>query len=191
MISETPAREVQTPERLITGEELSKMSGSELCELIEGKVVPTRPMRYISGRIGSHLAFRLSSFVEEGKIGQVMVGEVGTYIRRNPDTIRAADVLYISNARYTQSRSQSYLDIAPELVVEILSPDDAWQAVTRKLADYFLIGVQVVWVADPDAHTVYAYRSVTAAQQFNEGDTLTSPEVLPGFAVPLADLFAE
>jgi Uma2 family endonuclease len=61
----------------------------------------------------------------------------------------------------------------------------------RKLADYFSIGVQVVWVADPEARTVYAYRSVTTAQQFKEGDTLTVSEVLPGFAAPVADLFTE
>jgi Uma2 family endonuclease len=167
------------------------MPDSELCELIEGRIVPTRPMSYIAGHVGSRLAYRLSSFVDDKRIGQVMVGEVGVYIRRNPDTIRAADVLYISNDRFAQSRSPSYLDVAPELVVEILSPDAAWQAVMRKLADYFSIGVQVVWVADPEARSVYAYRSVTTAQQFKEGDTLTVSEVLPGFAAPVADLFTE
>ena len=191
MLPEPQLAAAQASERLITGEELSRIPGSELCELVEGKIVPTRPTRYISGRVGSRLAYRLSSFVEERKVGQVMVGEVGIYIRRAPDTVRAADVLYISNTRYAQSRSQSYLDVAPELVVEVLSPDDAWQVVMRKLADYFSIGVQVVWVADPEARSVYAYHSATTAQQFNEGDTLTAPEVLPGFAVPVADLFAE
>lgn len=190
MISETPAREVQTPERLITGEELFRMPDSELSELIEGRIIRMSPTSHIHGRIEGRFYHLLASHVQAGQLGQVMVGEVGIYIRRNPDTVRAADVLYISNAHYAQSRSQSYLDVAPELVVEILSPDDAWQAVTRKLADYFSIGVKVVWVADPDAHTVYAYRSATAAQQFNEGDTLTAPEVLPGLTVPVADLFA-
>ena len=191
MISETPALEVQSSERLITGEELSRMPDSELCELIEGRIIPMSPTSHIHGRIEGRFYQLLISHVQANKLGQVMVGEVGIYIRRNPDTIRAADVLYISNDRYAQSRSPSYLDVAPELVVEILSPDDTWQAVMRKLADYFSIGVQVVWVADPEARTVYAYRSVTTAQQFKEGDTLTAPEVLPGFAAPVADLFTE
>ena len=190
MVSETPALEVQTSERLITGEELSKMPDSELCELIEGRIIPMSPTSHIHGRIEGRIYHLLASHVQANKLGQVMVGEVGIYIRRNPDTIRAADVLYISNARYAQARSQSYLDVAPELVVEILSPDDAWQAVMRKLADYFSVGVQVVWVADPETRSVYVYQSATSAQQFKEGDTLTAPDVLPGFAVPLADLFA-
>ena len=191
MISDKPAPATQTSERLITGEELAKMPGGELSELIEGRIVPMSPTSHIHGRVETRIANRLSIFAEAGKLGQVMTGEVGIYIRRSPDTIRAADVIFISNARYAQSQSQSYLDVAPELVVEVLSPDDAWQVVMRKLADYFSIGVQVVWIADPETRSVDAYRSVTAAQQFNEGDTLTAPEVLPGFTVPVADLFAE
>ena len=147
------------------------------------------PTSHIHGRIEGRFYRLLSDHVEPRKLGQVMVGEVGIYIRRNPDTIRAADVLYISNDRYAQLRSASYLDVAPELVVEVLSPDDSWQAVMRKLADYFSIGVKLVWVADPDARTIYAYRSVTEATQFKEGDTLTAPEVLPGLAVPVAEVF--
>ena len=190
MVSGAPAFEAETAERLITGEELSKMPEAEPCELIEGRIVRMSPTSHIHGRIETRFASRLSSFVEAARLGQVLSGEVGIYIRRQPDTIRAADAAYISSARYAQSRSESYLDVAPELIVEVLSPDDAWQAVMRKLADYFSIGVQVVWVADPQARTVYAYRSATEAKQFTESDTLTAPEILPGFTLPVAELFA-
>ena len=186
MAFHTPLVEVA---QWVTGEELAKLPEADLCELVDGKVVRMSPTSHIHGRIEGRVYRLLSDFVESKDLGQVMVGEVGIYIRRNPDTIRAADVLYISQARYAQSRSASYLDVAPELVVEVLSPDDSWQAVTRKLADYFSIGVQMVWVVDPDAHQVYAYRSATESKPFAETDTLTAPEVLPGLTAPVAEVF--
>jgi Uma2 family endonuclease len=83
------------------------------------------------------------------------------------------------------------LDVAPELIVEILSPDDRWSEVKQKLKEYFAIGVQLVWVADPADKTIYAYRSLTDVREFTEKDTLTGDEVLPGFSVLVADLFEE
>jgi Uma2 family endonuclease len=121
--------------------------------------------------------------------GKVRVGEVGIYIRRDPDTVRAADVLYISNERYAGKRSSSYLDVAPELVVEILSPNDSWSNVAQKLRDYFSIGVKAIWVVDPEVRLIYAYRSMTAVREFTEQDELIEEEVLPGFHVPVAELF--
>jgi len=84
---------------------------------------------------------------------------------------------------------RGYLDVAPELIVEILSPDDRALEVTQKLRDYFSIGVRLVWVIDPDQRIVYAYRSLTDVRAFTESDTLTAEEVLPEFAVPVANLF--
>ncbi len=125
-------------------------------------------------------------------MGKVRVGEVGIYIRRNPDTVRAADVAYISNDRYAQrKKKRGYLDVAPDLVVEIMSPDDRWSEVTQKLREYFSIGVRLVWVADPAVRTVYAYRSLTDVREFTEADTLPGDDVLPGLSVPVASLFEE
>jgi len=81
------------------------------------------------------------------------------------------------------------LDVAPELVVEVLSPDDTVIKMTQKLRDYFSIGVRLVWLIDPEAHTVFAYRSLTDVREFTEADTLPGDDVLPGFAVPIISLF--
>jgi Uma2 family endonuclease len=124
-------------------------------------------------------------------LGIVKVGEVGIYTHRRPDTVRGADVLFISNERHAQLTSSGYLDVAPELVVEVMSPDDRWSEVRRKLQEYFQIGVKLVWIADPDSRTVYAYRSLTDVREFTERDALSGDDVLPDLSVPVASLFEE
>jgi len=178
-------------ETLVTGDELLAMGDIGPCELLEGRIVPMSPTG------GKHAIFELNfgeflkSFVKRNELSRVMVGEVGVYIRRSPDTIRAADVAYVSNERYARWQKTGFLDVAPDLVVEILSPDDRWGEVTSKLRDYFSIGVRLVWVADPDTKTVYSHRSLTDVREFTDKDTLPGDDVLPGFSVPVAILFEE
>ncbi len=88
-------------------------------------------------------------------------------------------------------KGSGFLDVAPDLVVEILSPYDAWSDLMQKLREYFGIGVRMVWVADPKSCTVQAFRSVTDVREFGPGDTLPGDDVLPGFAVAVDTLFED
>jgi len=180
-------------EKLITGEELLAMgSAAHLSELIEGRITYMSPTGFLHGSSESNHAEKLIAFVKKHQLGKVVVGEVGIYIRRNPDTVRAADVAYISKARYAQQdKAKGYLTVAPELVVEILSPDDRWSEVTQKMREYFSIGVKLIWIADPEARIVYAYRSLTEMREFKATDTLTGDDILPGFSVTVSELFEE
>lgn len=179
-------------ETLVTGEELLAMGNIGPSELIEGRIALMSPTGDEHAGYESNFDEHLKAYVRRTKSGRVRVGEIGIYIRRNPDTVRAADVAFISNERYARREKKSgYLDVAPELVVEIMSPDDRWNDVTQKLREYFAIGVRLVWVADPSTRTVYAYRSLTDVREFSQADTLTGDDVLPGFSVPVADLFEE
>jgi Uma2 family endonuclease len=121
---QTPSAEAQ-PE-LLTGEELAAMGNRGPCELIEGRLVQLSPTKPRHGEIENNLAYMLTAFVRERKLGKVQVGEVGIYTHRNPDTIRGADILFISRERLARTTPGKFLDVAPELVVEILSPDDSW-----------------------------------------------------------------
>lgn len=176
---------------LLSGADLAELVGIEPCELVEGRIVPMSPTGYEHGLIENALGAELRAFAQAHKLGKVLVGEVGIYTHCNPDTIRAADVLFISNARYTQRQSKSYLDVAPELVVEIMSPGDAWADAMRKLREYFAIGVLLVWVVDPAARVVYANRSMTDIREFASGSELPGDAILPGFSVAVAQLFEE
>jgi Uma2 family endonuclease len=179
-------------EKLITGEEALALGDIGPYELVEGRIVPMSPTGYKHARYESNFDEYLKAFVRGRNLGHVLVGEVGIYTGRRPDTVRGADLAFISNERYAQQKKESgFLEVAPELVVEILSPDDRWNDVTQKLREYFSIGVKLVWVADPAARTVYAYRALTEVREFKETDLLPGDDILPGFSVPVANLFEE
>ena len=140
----TPSVERDIPE-LMTGEELAAHGDLGRCELITGRLVEMSPTGHVHGTIELTIGALLREFVRERKLGRVMVGETGIYTKRMPDMVRAADVLFISRQRLAQLKSTSFLDVGPELVVEVLSPDDSWSGLSAKLDEYFAIGVEAVW----------------------------------------------
>ncbi len=107
------------------------------------------PTNWKHGDLVSELDWHLRSFVKKHGLGKVLTGEVGIYVRRDPDYIRGADVVFISSERIAQITSESYLDVAPELVVEVISPGNTWQEMRDKIEEYFAIGVQWVWLVGP------------------------------------------
>lgn len=178
-------------EALVTGEALARLGDIGRCELVEGKIVMRSPSGWRHGKYERRFGNVLGNFADEHHLGEVMVGEVGIYIRQNPDTVRGADVIFISNERLAQVKSASFLDVAPELIVEVMSPDDRWSEVKQKIREYFSIGVKLVWVADPSDKTVSVYRSLTEVRLLAESDLLSGEEALPGFSVSVSTLFAD
>ena len=179
-------------EPAITGEQLARMPGLGRCELVDGRIVAMSPTSDEHGRVELCVGAILRDFVRPRGLGRVRVGEVGIYTRRDPDRVRGADVIYISNERYAQRDVfLAFLDIAPDLVVEILSPRDAAMDLAEKIREYFAIGVRMVWVIDPRARRVLVYRTATALREFGEGERLPGDDVLPGLEIPVADLFEE
>ena len=159
-------------------------------ELVNGKLVGRNmPTGHKHGDLELTFGALIRAHVAAKQLGKVMSGEVGIYIRRNPDAVRAPDLLYISKERYTQVKSASYLDVAPELVVEVMSPADTWSEVKEKLRDYFSAGVLLAWIVDPATETITAYNADGTVQEFTAESTLTAEGVLPGFAVRVAEIF--
>ena len=148
------------------------------------------PNGYAHGIGEMKLSKKLGRFVEEHDLGQVMTGEVGIFIRRNPDTVKAADVIFISKNRFERLRSTTYLDVAPEIVVEIISPTDRWQEVTGKIDDYFSIGIDRVWIVDPIHGHATVFQSPTDAVRFGEDQELEDQSILPGFKMKLSELLS-
>src|SRR4051794_32454370 len=108
-------------ETLVTGEELYLMPDLGRCELVDGRIVPLSPTGRVHGRSAAGLASDLSMYVKANDKGEVLA-EVGVYIRRDPDTVRAPDIAFISHERLAGCKDEGYLDVAPEIIVEILSP---------------------------------------------------------------------
>jgi Uma2 family endonuclease len=173
----------------LTIEELADVVGDAPGELIDGRFVPMPPTGWPHARAEVKVSSRLEQFVEASGLGTVLGGEAGIIIRRGPDTVRGADVAYISRERLAQASPDGYLDVAPELIVEIVSPNDRWTDLTAKLEDYFSIGVALVWIVDPRRRRISCYRSPTALALLGPGDTLTAEPMLPGFSLAVSDLF--
>ena len=192
MVAVAPTTQTKpTCRRLVTGEELYRMTGIGPTELVKGEIVEHMPTGHLHGDVEFTIGFFLKSYLREHKLGKVFGGETGLYTGRNPDTVRGVDVAYMSHERFARVQAQSYLDVAPELIVEIMSPSDAWSEVQEKLAEYFAIDVKVVWVVDPKLQQIHSYRAVDNVQIYKLSDTLTCEDILPGFAMPAAEIFAD
>jgi len=179
-------------EGLITAEEFLHWPDEGRCELVKGKIVHLTASRPLHGLVEVRLSSRLFNYADSTGRGHVLGGEVGLWVRRCPDTVRGADLLFISRERWARRNPEGFLDVAPEIVIEILSPDDRRGEVHEKLEEYLDLGVDLVWIVDPEFRCVLAYRgSLFDVERFEEGDLLRDEEILPGFSLAVADLFRE
>jgi len=180
----------------ITGDELERMPHRGRCELVRGTIVHADPTSRGHARVEVRFAREIGEFVERRGLGDVLAGEAGIYTRRGPDTVRGADVAFLSAERAARCRPDGFLDVAPDLVVEVRSPGDRPEEVEEKIEEYLSAGVRLVWEADPAAKTVRVHRPggspgpVEASALLTENDTLSGEDVLPGFAVPVRRFFA-
>ena len=186
----TPARSVGEHERLITGDELARMPEHDLCELVDGRIVPMSPANPDHGRVESNLSVAIRDFVRTQNSGIVLTGEVGIFTKWNPDRVRGADVIFISHAQYDRrTKTRGFLDVAPELVVEILWPENHHVDMRQKVAEYLAIGVRLVLVVDPDDRSIVAHRSNGTAARHTTGDTVPCDDAVLGFDLPVAAAF--
>jgi Uma2 family endonuclease len=161
-----------------------------LVELIDGTLVE-KPMGFAESMIASELNGILRAhLVANGRPG-VLTGEAGT-IRVLEKFVRIPDVAYTSWERMPNRRvpQAKVPEVVPNLCVEVLSEGNTVAEMARKLKEYFVAGVDLVWFIDPDSRTVRVFTSPDDVTTLTSKDTLTGGTVLPGFAVPVADLFA-
>ena len=178
------------PRGPLTGDELHRMPWLNPCELVGGRVVRMTPTNPTHGRIEVNVAAALRSFARSRNLGIVMAGEVGVFTTRDPDSVRAPDVLFLSHERdAARTRRDGFLEVAPELVVEILSPTDRRDEVQRKLREYFAAGVLVAWVVDPAESAVRVHAAHGEPRRLAAGDVLSGGNILPGLELPVDEVF--
>jgi Uma2 family endonuclease len=180
-------------EKLLTAEEFARLpepaDGSEE-ELVKGVVVSVPVPGFNHGYIQANVGDLLLGYVRAHRLGHVTLG-TGLITERNPDTVRGPDVAFWSAERIPLDRPvpQGYPEVAADLAVEVLSPDDRLRKVREKLREYFTGGVRMVWVVDPENRTVTVYRSPDEGRLLHESATLTGEDVVPGFSCPVAAFF--
>jgi len=178
-----------SPTRLITGEELLRMGDIGPCELVRGRIVPMSPTGPRHGVCQAEIAYVIQRFLEENDLGVVMTGEVGVFTEWGPDTVRGADVAFMTHERFPTADEEGFLQRPPELVVEVLSKSNRPREISTKVREYLNVGVQLVWIADPKTHTIVAHRAGHDPRTYTTGDHLDGGHVLPGFSVPVSKLF--
>jgi Uma2 family endonuclease len=174
---------------LITAEELLYTNvPNKRTELLRGHVVVHEPPGGRHGYVAANLAFRLNQHVDLTAAGAVFVGDVGFTLRRDPDTVRGPDVAFVRKDRLPQPIPNSYLELAPDLVVEVLSPGDRPGELLAKVADWLDAGARLVWVIDPERRLARVYRADGTEQILKEREQLLGEDVLPGFGCTLVSV---
>ena len=182
---------IATP--LLTVEEFARRSepldGSRE-ELVRGKVVTMPPPGFEHGELQLNVGSMLKQFAKERQLGRV-VTETGLVTKREPDSVRGPDVAFWSRERLPlDAKVVGYPDVAADLCVEVLSPDERPKRVQQKLREYFACGVRMVWLIDPEARTATVFREPTEGRLLCEEARLSGEDVLPGFECQVAELFA-
>jgi Uma2 family endonuclease len=160
---------------------------NEGCELVEGTLVE-KPVGIRESFLASWLITLLNNYVVPNNLG-IVTGEAG-FVELPGGPVRGPDVAFTSWARLAnQQPSDPIPTLAPDFVVEVLSPSNTGPEMARKRGEYFRAGVRLVWEIDPRARSLRAYTSETAFTDHTATDTVTGGAVLPGFTLALATLF--
>jgi Uma2 family endonuclease len=163
---------------------------SKHAELVRGEVVEAMPPSKDHGTIALAIGTLLRLWVQGGAGGKAGV-EAGFILARDPDIVRGPDVYYVSAVRaQNDDNSRAFWTIAPDLAVEVVSPDETADDVRAKVRDYLAAGTQLVWTVHPRTREVIVHTPDGLARTYSEGDTLEFPDVLSGFSCEVAELFA-
>lgn len=174
---------------LMTAEELLQLHlPNRRTELVGGVLVVREPAGFQHGAVAMRLAMQLGTFVVAHQRGTVVAAETGFTLRRDPDTVRAADVAFVSSERCPDPDTRGFAELAPDLVVEVLSPDDRPGAVLAKVADWLTAGCRLVWLVEPTLRLARVFRADGSVVLLGSHDVLDGEDVLPGFTCALASV---
>jgi len=176
---------------LVTADELLQMPREVRCELVRGEVRAVSPAGFRHGRVAQRLAQVAGSFVEQHRLGVWVGPDTGFWIERAPDTVRSADGAFLRAARVRAiPRDCGYVEGAPDLAIEILSPTDRRKDAIAKCRTWVAAGALVAVLIDPDRQTATVFAG-SGTVELAADASLTFGEVIPGLAIPLRDLFAD
>lgn len=176
---------------LLTAEEFGALPDTDcVMELVRGVVAKT-PLPFTRhGLFCSNMLLIVLSFVEQHRLGRVLCNAAVVILERDPDTVRGPDVSYYSFNRLPDgSLPEGYLEQVPEIVWEILSPDDRWTDIMQKTTEYLSAGVSVVCLLDPEMKSAWLYYPDAPPQRLNGDEAMTFPGILDGFSEPLSRFF--
>lgn len=186
-----PSSSEPPTDRLVTGEELLLHPEWGPCELIRGKVVRTCLPNKVHGAIMGEMIWSLLNHTKKDNLGFVAGGKSGVFLERGPDTVRGPDIYFIRHERLSEKTLQpTYLEVPPDLCAEIVSPNDRWSDLEQKVTQYLKFGVKLVWVIDAYWKRARVFRLNGTSDIVSEAGALSGKDVLPGFQLPLSQVFS-
>ena len=192
--SESSFFDVRSPdfERRYTAEELLFLQDENDFELVDGRLVQ-RNSGAESSWIAVSLMGHLSNFLRQHPQGHLFDPQCGYHcFPDDPNKVRRADVSFIRFGRLPgEVVPKGHINIAPDLAVEVLSPNDLASEVDIKVQEYLRSGVRLVWVVHPDSQSVLIYRVNGSIAGVSGTDELSGEDVLPGFHCRMSDIFRQ
>ena len=176
---------------LLTAEDLLRLNSQGIKgELIRGVLCETVSAGAEHSFIGIRVGGEIDRHARRHRLGRVGGTDGGVLIQRGPDTVREPDVFFVSAEKLPLDvRVQGYLEVIPELVVEIVSPSDRQEAVNDKTLMWLSLGVLIVVEVYPAERAVMVHRPGASAVTLTGDDALDGGDVLPGFSLPLSEIF--
>ena len=177
------------PATPLTADELLRLNiPDKRTELVRGVLVVREPAGYRHGEVAARLATVVANHVNAQDLGRVLAAETGFKLATDPDTVRAPDVAFIRRERLPDPPPRGFAALAPDLVVEVLAPDDRPGEVLAKVGDWLSAGCALVWVVDPIRQFARVYRADGSESFVAADDALEGENVLPGFSCALAEV---
>jgi Uma2 family endonuclease len=175
--------------RQVTVDEFAEMALQGGWELVDGEPIELTPAAGRSSRIGGRLYARLADHVEPSEFGWAFPAETGFVLFADRTTVRSPDAAVVRRDRLAEP-PDSFVPLAPDLAVEVLSPSDRMADALAKIAMYLDAGVRLVWLVDPASQTVTIFRPDAIPTKLGADDILGGDDVVPGFTVPVAEIFS-
>jgi len=178
-------------EKLLTVEEFARLpDDGGLKELVRGKVVEMNMPMPRHGQVCSKIDRIYGNYAEDHDLGHVVSNDTGVVTERDPDSVRGADIAFYSYSKVAKGPLPTeHLSVAPDVVFEVLSPDDRWPKVLGKVSEYLDADVHAVCVVDPQKKLVRVYRADGSTESLEPGEELTLPEFAEEFHVPVHRIF--
>ena len=160
-------------------------------ELVEGEIVEMSKPGGEHGEITGWLHVKIANHVYENNLGRVTIGGTGFILARNSagrDTVRGLDIAFISKAKAPNPLPYGWIEIPPDLAVEVISPGNQTGDTHKKIRELLGVGTSLIWIVYDETRTVVVHTSAGAVT-YEESDTLSGGDVLPGFEVRVGDIF--
>lgn len=181
-----------TTARFMTAEELLEMPDDGFrYELVRGELVKLMGTGLGHACIADNCYWNFGDYVIRHNLGRVFTTQLGYRLASGPDTVRIPDLAFIRRERLdTAGVIRGYFPGPPDLAIEVISPNDRYpDDVDTKIFDYFNAGTQMVILLEARNRTAKIYRSPTDVVILTEADTLDGGDVVPGWSMPVSEIF--